>query len=39
MELIIAVFFLVILALLAPTFGADSRFGVERNPESLGMPR
>ena len=37
MELFIAALFLVALAILAPIFGEDSRFGVERDPNTLGL--
>jgi len=37
MEILVPVLFLVIIAILAPIFGEDSRFGVDRDPNTLGL--
>lgn len=37
MELLITALFLVALAILAPIFGEDSSFGVDRDPKTLGL--
>jgi hypothetical protein len=39
MELLIPILVILIIDLLAIPFGADSRYGVDRPPESLGLPR
>ena len=37
MDILIAALLLMAIAILAPIFGKDSRFGVERDPKALGL--
>ena len=39
MEIVVFVVALIALEVLALLYAADSRFGVDRDPQTLGMPR